>query len=342
MDILTDDAGIVIQAQTGSLRPPLAHSDIFISASGEYLPGGIVDNGYFSKLTGRPREWFEQLTGIRSRRRAQAGENTNSMAIAAIENMLSGRSELLAGVDLIIGASYTPWDTIGTMAHVVQRHFNLAGAKAIYVSTACSSFIDSLEMAAAYIETGRASKALVVAAEHNSLYSSDADEKSGHLWGDGAAAVLLQASSANAPLQIVDVFSRGLANIGSGPTAIRLLPQGGGLTMSNGREVFAHAVREMVAATRLLVERNGLAVSDLRLFIPHQANKRILDKVASDLGLLEDRLAVTIGELGNTGCASVAVAFHRYWEQLQPGEYAALITFGGGYSIGAALLQRVV
>ena len=172
---------------------------MFIHASSEYIPQRAVDNEYFSALTGRPTHWFEQLTGIRERRRAAEGENTNTMAVCAVENLLRTSPGCLDGVDLIIGASYTPWDTIGTIAHVIQRQFSIANARALYLSTACSSFIDALDVVAAYFASGRATRALVVAVEHNSLYSSDSDDKSGHLWGDGAAALVLDKDARRPP-----------------------------------------------------------------------------------------------------------------------------------------------
>lgn len=313
---------------------------MFIHASGEYLPERVVDNDYFARLTGRPSPWFEQLTGIRQRRRAGEGENANSMAIAAVKHLVRTGDATLEDVDLIIGASYTPWDTIGTIAHVLQREFTLGGARAIYVSTACSSFIDALDLASAYFASGRARKALVVASEHNSLYSSDGDEKSGHLWGDGAAAFILGNSPGKLKLQILDTHTVGLADRGKGPFGITMVPRDGGLVMHHGKDIFVHACREMAGMARLLLERNKLTLGDLRLVVPHQANKRIIDSVADDLGLPPQRVALTIGELGNTGCASVAITLHRYLHKLEPGEYALLIAFGGGYSAAGALIRR--
>jgi 3-oxoacyl-[acyl-carrier-protein] synthase-3 len=315
---------------------------MFIHASGEYLPERTVDNDYFSRLTGRPPQWFEQLTGIRERRRAAEGENANSMAIAAVRNLLrTGGESALADVDLIVGASYTPWDTIGTIAHVLQREFQLSNARAMYVSTACSSFIDAIDMTEAYFGSGRARKALVVASEHNSLYSSDSDEKSGHLWGDGAAAFLIGASAGPLKLQILDTHTVGLADRGRGPLGITMMPRDGGLVMHHGKDIFVHACREMAGIARMLLERNRLGIGDVRLLVPHQANKRIIDAVIEDLAIPAQRVAFTIGELGNTGCASVAITMHRFMHKLEPGELALLIAFGGGYSAAAALVKRL-
>jgi 3-oxoacyl-[acyl-carrier-protein] synthase III len=315
---------------------------VFVHASGEYLPSRVVDNVYFSELTGRPIDWFERLTGIRERRRASAQENTNTMAIAAVQSLLQTNADALSNIDLVVGASYTPWDTIGTIAHVLQRHFGLHGAKALQVSTACSSFIDSLELVMAYRESGRATNALIVAAEHNSLFSSDKDETSGHLWGDGAAALIIGAASAGQQMQVIDVASMGLADLGHGPDAIQMLSRRDGLKMRHGRDIFIHACREMSKIAQRVLARNHVPMSEVCVLIPHQANKRIIDCVTKELQISEDRVALTVDSLGNTGCASVAITYHRHCHRVAPGKYALLVTFGGGYSAGAALLKRAM
>lgn len=314
---------------------------MFILGSGEFVPARVVDNAYFSQATGRPADWFVQRTGIQERRRAVGDEDLHSMGIAAVESLLTRKDLSLQGVDLIVAASYTPIDTIGTFAHVLQRHFDLRGARAIYLSTACSSFMDAVDLTAAYFQSGRARKTLIVAAEHNSAFARDEDERSGHLWGDGAAAVLLSKDAQGAEFEVIDVRTRGLAECGQGPLAISLNPRAGELVMPYGKEVFARACQEIAAASREVLAANGLGVDDVRLFVPHQANKRIIDHVAGSLKLPPERVAITIDELGNTGCASVAITLHRFGGTVAPGEYVVLATFGGGYSVGAALLRRL-
>jgi 3-oxoacyl-[acyl-carrier-protein] synthase-3 len=311
---------------------------MFILRTSEYLPARIVDNEYFGKILDKPTAWFIERTGITERRRCAPDENLHTMAIAAV-SALKAQDVPLAAIDLIIGASYTPLDTIGTLAHVIQREFRLQGAKAIYLSTACSSFLDALDVAAMYFKAGRVRQALIVAAEHNSAYSRDEDVTSGHLWGDGAAAVLLGAAHRDSQFEVIEIETKGLAEQGRGPDAVSLRWESG-LRMPFGSEVFAQACQEMTRAVRSILAAHGLGSADVRLMVAHQANRRILDWVANELNFPSERVAVTIDSLGNTGCASVAITLHRFANQVLPGEFVVLATFGGGYSVGAALLRR--
>lgn len=312
---------------------------MFILRTSEYLPARVVDNEYFSSLLGKPTSWFFERTGIRRRRRAAADESVHTMAFAAVRALVEAGGSL-ADVDLVVGASYTPIDTIGTLAHAIQREFALVGARALYVSTACSSFLDALEIASLYLKSGKARKALIVAAEHNSAYARDEDISSGHLWGDGAAAALVGIEAGHAEFEVLDVETRGLGELGHGPEAV-MLRQPVGITMPHGREVFMHACESMARAVRDLLLHNGLALSDVELVVPHQANGRIISHVAHDLKVPIERFALTIEDLGNTGCASVAISLHRHIGRVSAGKHVVLVTFGGGYSVGAALLRRL-
>lgn len=314
---------------------------MYIYGLSEYLPERVVGNDYFGARAGRAPKWYERLTGMRERRRAGAEENANTMAISAVARLAEAQPGLLEKVDLIVGGSYTPWDTIATIAHVVQRKFELSKARAVFISSACSSFLNAIELAAAYFESGRSTDALIVMSEHNSLYGADDDPMSGHLWGDGAAAMLISRDSRpDAFMRISAVTTAGLACEGRGPEAIYCAPRGGGLVMPDGKDVFHNACRSMAGSTRELLARHGLAPEDLRLFVAHQANGRILEQVAQDLQLRKDRVASTVETLGNTGCASIPITLHRHRDVLRSGDWVALAAFGGGYSVGTALVRR--
>jgi len=306
-----------------------------------YLPESIVDNQRLGELSGRDAEFFLRRTGIHERRRAASDENTNTLAISAVRALAARSGAQLAAVDLVIGCSYTSWDLIGTVAHAVQREYTLRQARAFTLSSACSSVANAMEIAAAFFDAGRSQLALIVAADHNSLYSDDSDQRSGHLWGDGAAAMLLgRTATPAAPFLVRDVWSAGLGHIGMGPEAVSLRPSEQGLVMPNGKDVFIHACEGMEAAARLLLERNGLQSRDVRLLVPHQANQRIMDHVAERLEMNPGQLASSIALYGNTGCASAIITLVQHQQQLAPGELALVVTFGGGYSAGAALLQK--
>ena len=315
---------------------------MYVIDAASFLPEAIVDNHYFAAKTGKPEEWFGRVTGIRERRRASAGMGVNELAINAVTPLASRDADKLAEVDYIIACSYTPSDTIGTIAHVVQRHFHIEHARAVLISSACSSVLNGLELAAALFESGRAAKILLVAAEHNSLYAHDDDPQSGHLWGDGAAALVLGATPEGAPhamFDVVDLITAAHGHLGTGPEAVSLKARGPGLTMPHGREVFVHACHQMVVASRKLLERCGIGVDSIKLFVAHQANRRIMNHVAHDLGLRDEQVASTIETCGNTGCASVLITLIEHQKRLQSGELALLAVFGGGYSSGAALLR---
>src|SRR5664280_2168186 len=159
---------------------------MYVNAASHYLPETTIPNEYYTKLTGLTDEWIFKRSGIRTRTRAGADENTNTMSVEAVEAAICRLPYPLGDVDLIVGATYTPYDTVATLAHAVQNHFPFRRARALSVSSACSSFLNALEIVEGYFATNKAHRAIVVAAEHNSAYSDDMDIQSGHLWGDGA------------------------------------------------------------------------------------------------------------------------------------------------------------
>lgn len=316
---------------------------VYLRALGAHVPEGRISNARFEELTGNDADWFVARTGIHTRSRAAPGETTSSMAIAAVRTLLDADPQVLDGVDLIIGASYTPDDTLSTMAARVQRAFAIEQARVYFISTACTSWISALELAELMINSGVATRALVVVAEHNSRYSDDADRFSGHLWGDGAAATVLTTRPEDALFSLDYVRSRGLACAGLGPEAITLtLDQGDkGLVMSGGRDVFARACEYLVEEIRDALGQTGRGIEGLDWLVPHQANHRILVNVARTLDLPSERVVVTVDTLGNTGCASIPISLASVLDQVKSGQVVVGAAFGGGYSAGAVTLTRL-
>ena len=313
---------------------------MFINAMGNYVPSGRVPNEYFEKVNGLTPEWIEQRTGIKSRSKADADENCDTMAIAAVENALPDLPYDVKNVDLIVGAYYAVYDSVATAAHVVQRQFDIDHAKVVYASAACSSFINGLEIAEGYFAMGKAERALIICSEHNTYYSNEKDSKCGHLWGDAAVAFFVSKTrQSENDIEILDIFTEGLGNVGKGPGGVKLRPGEDGITMPDGRDVFINACRYMIYALTNALQHSNLNIEDVSKFICHQANKRIVMQVAHQLGKPLENFINNIEELGNTGSASAPLVLSQHKGELKKGDIVALMVFGGGYSCGCFIIR---
>lgn len=313
---------------------------MYINSIGCYVPEGRVDNEYFKDVNGLTSDWIVQRTGIQSRSKASADENVDSMGLAAVEAALKGLPYDIRDVDLIVAASYSVYDTVATVAHVVQQRYKISGAKALYLSAACSSFINGMEVIEGYFASGKANKALIVCSEHNTYYSNERDPKSGHLWGDGAVAFFVSKDrQSEEDIEVLDIYTEGLGNIGKGPGGVKLRPKEDGITMPDGRDVFIHACKYMVYALNKSLDNTGKNINDLKNIICHQANKRIVVQVAHQLEQDFSKFLNNIEELGNTGSASAPLVFVQNIDKFKKGDLVALIVFGGGYSCGAMILK---
>ena len=208
---------------------------MYINSLNNYIPSYKVDNKYFEKSAGLSSEWILQRTGIETRSKIGADEDIVTMAIDAVEKARQDLPYDISEIDLIVSAGYTITDTIGTTAHWVQKKFDIDNVQVIAVTSACSSFVNALEIVEGYFATGKATKALIVCSEANSVYSDDSDPKSGHLWGDAAVAMFLSKEryKTDEPF-VLDIITKGLGNIGKGPHGICLYPNNGGLVMHDG------------------------------------------------------------------------------------------------------------
>ncbi len=313
---------------------------MFINATGYYVPEERVSNDYFLNLNGLTSEWIEQRTGIKTRSKAKEEENINTMGLEAIKHALPNIPYDIKEVDLIISASYSPFDTVATGAHIAQREFAIENAKAFYLSSACSSFINALEVVEGYFSMGKASKALIISADKNSAYSNVTDPKSGHLWGDAAAAFFISKErQAENELEIIDIYTEALGHISKGPDGVQLSPRHGGIMMPEGKDVFMQACTYMPKNTVYLLEKNGYSLDDLTYLIGHQANMRIMSNIANQLNLPDEKLLHNIEELGNTGSVSSALVYAQNTSIYKPGDLICLTVFGGGYSAGACLIK---
>ena len=313
---------------------------MYINAMGHYIPEGRVPNEYFEKVNGLTPEWIEQRTGIKTRSKAAADENCDTMALNAVEDALKRLPYDIKDVDLIIGAYYAVYDSVATSAHVVQQKYSIKGAKVVYASAACSSFINGLEIIEGYFAMGKAKKALIICSEHNTYYSNEKDPKAGHLWGDAAVAFFVSKDrEADTDIEILDIFTEGLGDVGKGPGGVKLRPGEDGITMPDGRDVFINACRYMIYALNNALEHTGLKKEDITKFICHQANKRIVAQVAHQLDKPLEEFLNNIELLGNTGSASAPLVLSQYKGEFKKGDIVALMVFGGGYSCGCFIVK---
>ena len=312
---------------------------MYINTVSHYLPSQVIGNEYFTKLNNLSDEWIVARTGISERRRASPEENTATMAIQAVDTLLEKIPYSKNEIDLIVGATYTPYDTIVTLAHAVQHHLQIPDIPVVTISSACSSLLNAIEIVEGYFAMGKASKALVVVSDHNTAYNNEQDTVSGHLWGDGASALLISKErQTKTDMHIKKLITGGAATSGRAIEAVVLRPNDRGVIMPYGRDVFQNACLYMPKVSQQVIQACNLTIDDLDYLIPHQANHRISLNVINTLGIPAEKLLSNIQYLGNTGCAGCAIALSENRDKFKEGENIVITVFGGGYSYGAMLV----
>jgi 3-oxoacyl-[acyl-carrier-protein] synthase-3 len=314
---------------------------MYINTLSHYLPSEVIGNEYFTKLNNLSSEWIVERTGIHERRKAGEGENTSTMAIEAVKLLLEDDNSPYSKneIDLIVGGTYTPYDTIVTVAHAVQHYLALPDIPVVTISSACSSLLNAIEIVEGYFAMGKASKALVIVSDHNTAYYNESDTVSGHLWGDGASAILISKErQSESDMFIKKLITGGAATSGKATEAVVLRPNERGVIMPFGRDVFQNACLYMPKVSQQVLQACGLTIDDLDYLIPHQANHRISLNVINTLGIPPEKLISNIQYLGNTGCAGCAIALSENRSKFKKGENIVITVFGGGYSYGAMLV----
>jgi len=313
---------------------------MYIHKTACYIPGTVVHNHFFEEINGLTHDWIVERTGIRERRKAADHENTNTMAIESARLAVEKIDFQVKDIDLIVGGTYSPHDTIVTLAHAIQHNLDIHDIPVVSVSSACSSLINCMEIVQGYFAMNKASRALVCVSEHNTAYNNYNDPKSGHLWGDGACTIIVtQEKVSEQDFEIKDIHTSGAATVGKATESIYLRPANGGLKMPMGKDVFINACNYMAKATRDILYRNQLDLDDLDYLIPHQANMRIIKNVANSLKFPEEKTLSNLEYLGNTGAAGCGIVLCENWDKFEPGKFIVLTVFGGGYSYGAMLIK---
>jgi 3-oxoacyl-[acyl-carrier-protein] synthase-3 len=347
---LPRNAGTIVGLQEVRLVRRLARP-VGITATGQHYPERVVTNDDLSKVMDTSDEWIRPRTGIASRRWVEKGQGASDLAAPALRNALERRGMGADELECIIIATVTPDTLFPATACRVQEMVGASNAFGFDLSAACSGFIYALTTGASLVGSGAYSRVAVVGVDIMSSIINMEDRTTAVLFGDGAGAVILEPVEEG--VGILDFEHR----INGEGGCFLHMPAGGSRRPATretveakehfvhqaGSDVFKWAVREMAESSRLMLDRNGLTGDQLKLFVPHQANQRIMDAAAKRMDLDPSRMMVNIGEFANTTAATIPTALHQAWEQgrLQKGDPVVLSAFGAGFTWGAVLMKWV-
>ena len=320
-----------------------------ITGVSSYVPEKILTNFDLEKLVDTNDEWIVSRTGIRERRIAAEGEASSDMAVAAIEKLLKKTGVSAAEIDAIIVATVTPDMMFPSTAALIQERIGASKAWGYDLSGACSGFLFAMKSGRSLIETGH-QKVIVVGVDTMSAILDYTDRNTCILFGDGAGAVLLEPTE-DENFGIMDEILR---VDGSGADALNQKAGGSRkpathetvdarehFIYQDGRTVFKRASTDMANVSLEIVERNGLTGDDIGIFIPHQANKRIIDVAARKAGFRDDQVLLNIDKYGNTTAATLPLGLDEVVEdgRINAGDLVLFAAFGAGYTWGSMLLR---
>ncbi len=314
-----------------------------LTGVGSALPKRIMTNDDLAKIVDTSHEWIVERTGIHARHIAGDGETTRSLAVEAAQKAMMAAGLSASDIDLIVLATSTPDNTFPATATLVQADLGIRGGAAFDIQAVCSGFVYALVTADALIKAGQAKHALVIGAETFSRILDWTDRGTCVLFGDGAGAFVLSATEGDGTNGIIASKLRADGRfsdklyVDGGPSTTKTV----GLLRMEGKEVFKHAVVNMASVMSDVMQAAGVTPDDIDWFVPHQANRRILDSTATKLGIDPERVVVTVDKHGNTSAASVPLAFDVAVEdgRIRPGHLVLMEAMGGGFTWGAVLLQ---
>ncbi len=326
-----------------------------ITGVGHYVPEQVVTNEELTSYMDTTPEWIIERTGIRERRFFKEGHDTVSkMGARAAEIALQQAGITAQDVDLIIFATLSPDYNFPGSGVLMQRHLGIKNIPAIDIRQQCSGFIYGLSVADAYIKSGMYKNVLLACGEiqSNVMELSDRGRNMAVIFGDGAAAVVIQATEDDGKgILSTHIHSDGefaeelmLEHPGSNRkqrVTAEMIEKGEMLPHMNGRLVFKHAIVRFPEVIKEALDHNGLTIADLDLLIPHQANLRIAEHVQGDLGLKDHQVYNNIQKYGNTTAASIPIAFSEAFQagRIKEGDLVCFAAFGSGFTWGAALVR---
>jgi 3-oxoacyl-[acyl-carrier-protein] synthase-3 len=317
-----------------------------IRGTGSALPARLVRNIDLEGMVETSDEWIVQRTGIRQRYLANPDETTASLGEAAARDALANAGLTPADIDLIVLATSTPNNTFPATAVEIQNRLGMHHGFAYDMQAVCSGFVYAIQNADLHLRGGNVKRALVIGAETFSRILDWNDRSTCVLFGDGAGAVVLEAVEGEGTIADHGILAASLRSDGSHRE--KLYVDGGPSTTGTvghlrmeGREVFKHAVGMITDVIEAVFSQADITAEDIDWFVPHQANKRIIDASAKKLGIADEKVVITVDRHGNTSAASVPLALHTAVSdgRIKKGDLVLLEAMGGGFTWGAVLVR---
>lgn len=347
-ETVTNPTDPVLEPSGGWSRRTRSLMGVQIIGTGSYVPDNIVTNADLQSLYGFDPAWIEQRTGILARRHAPPSQATSDLCLEAARRALDDAHVSPRDVDLLVVGTFTPDYQCPTTANLVQQALGI-DAPAMDLHAACSGFVYAMSTAAQFVATGNSKVALVIGGDTNSRIVNPTDMRVSPLFGDGAGAVVMTKGDETQGLMCYQLGSDG----GGGPMLDR--PAGGtrhplthedldaGRQFLNmdGRSVFKWAVRAVTDSVELVLQKSGLAARDVALYVLHQANIRIINKVAEQLGIPPEQMFNNLQEYGNTSGGSIPIALDEAVRngRLERGDTLLMSGFGAGLTWGTCLFR---
>ncbi len=318
-----------------------------ITGVGGHVPDYILTNEELSTMVDTNDEWIRTRTGIKERRILKGEKGTSDMATIAVKELLSKTNTAPEEVDLIIVATITPDYVFPATANLVADKTGCINAFNFDLSAACSGFLYALSTGVAFVESGRYKKVIIVGADKMSSIIDYTDRTTCIIFGDGAAAVMLEPSEEE--IGVLDYIHK---SDGSGAEFLRMKAGGSKhpathetidnrehFAKQDGKTIFKFAVVNMADYAEKIMQRNNLSADDIAWLVPHQANKRIVDATSRRMGVRDDKVMMNIEHYGNTTSATIPTLLWNYEKRLKKGDNLVLAAFGGGFTWGAVYVK---